>query len=264
MRKIVCLAAAAALVGCTVIDTGHRGVQTRFGEVQGEPLPEGLYFYNLFTTSVVELDVREEKLEGKTSCYTKDTQVAVITYAMTFAPDPAKIGELYKTMGKDWPAKIVAPLVQDAIQDVIGAVAADDLMGKREETRKHALEKMSEILQQRSVSVRQLAFVNVDFDDAYEKAVEAKVVAIQKAAEARNKTVEIEERAKQQVIEAKAEAESMTIRSEALSKNKGLVEWEAVQALKKWNGEPPQVLSLGSGVTPFANLLPAAAAAAGK
>jgi hypothetical protein len=41
----------------------------------------------------------------------------------------------------------------------------------------------------------------------------------------------------------------MLIRSEALSKNKGLVEYEAVQ---KWDGKLPQYM-LG-GATPFINI----------
>ena len=60
-----------------------------------------------------------------------------------------------------------------------------------------------------------------DFDDAYEHAVEQKVVAIQSAQQAKNETVRIEEQAKQTIVTAKAQAEAMTIQSEALSKNKG-------------------------------------------
>ncbi len=60
----------------------------------------------------------------------------------------------------------------------------------------------------------------------------------------------MEENAKQQVIAAKAEAESMTIRSQALSQNKGLVEYEAVQ---KWDGKMPQYM-LGNGTMPFVSI----------
>lgn len=262
MKKFALLAAAITLTGCTgceQVDTGYRGIETRFGEIQGEPLPEGLHFYNPVTSSIREMSVREEKLESKTECFTRDTQRVDIAYALTFYPDPGAIHKIYRQFGEKWPEKIIAPALLGAIKDTVGRYIADDLVGKRDEARAAAFEEVRKLLETRSVFATRLDFTNLDFDDAYEKAVEAKVVAVQKAAEARNKTVEIEERAKQQVIEAKAEAESMTIRSEALSKNKGLVEWEAVQALKKWNGEPPQVLSIGSGVTPFANLLPSGA-----
>ena len=253
MKVTMLLALAMYLTGCgcEVIDTGHRGIEKRFGEIQGDPLTEGLKFYNPITSTIVELDIREEKLEGKTPAYTKDTQIAEINYALTFAPDPARIGDLYKNLGEEWPKKIVEPLVLDTIQDVIGQVIADDLMANREQTRLKAFAKMRDTLTERHVFLTQLAFVNVDFDDAYEKAVEAKVVAIQKAAQAKNKTVEVEENAKQSIISAKAEAESMQIRAAALSQNKGLVEYEAVQ---KWDGKLP--VNMFGGATPFINLTP--------
>lgn len=76
------------------------------------------------------------------------------------------------------------------------------------------------------------------------------MVAIQQAEEAKNKTVKIREEADQRMISAKAEAESMKIRSQALSQNKSLVEYEAVQ---KWDGKLPETM-LGNSSVPFLNL----------
>ena len=50
---------------------------------------------------------------------------------------------------------------------------------------------------------------------------------------------------------AEAEAKSMAIRAKALSQNKSLVQYEAVQ---KWDGKMPQYM-LGSSV-PFINVTP--------
>ena len=60
---------------------------------------------------------------------------------------------------------------------------------------------------------------------------------------------EVEERAKQKIISAQAEAKSMTIRARALTQNKALVEYEAVQ---KWDGKMPHMM-MGGG-TPFINI----------
>lgn len=231
--------------GCTVVGTGERGVETRFGEIQGGPLPEGLHWYNPITSSIRTLNVREEKLEGATKPYTRDTQTAEIKYTVTYEPDPTQIHLLYKNLGENWADKIVKPVVEDTIQNVIGLETADDLMGKREATRKLAFDKLVESLKGRAVTVRSLAFNNVDFDDAYEKAVESKVVAIQKAAEAKNKTVEVEEQAKQTIIGAEAQAKSMQIRSQALSQNKSLVDYEIAM---RWDGHLPSVMT-GAGGT---------------
>lgn len=253
IRKILILILGAQLLtacGCEQVDTGYRGIKTSFGEIVGEPLEEGLHFYNPFTSGIKEISVREEKWEHEAASFTRDTQNAKISVAMTYYPDPTKIGEIYRTLGADWVEKTITPIALQAVKDVVGQYAADDLVGKREEARMKAQEHVVNAMKARNVIVTTLSFTNLDFDDAYEKAVEDKVKAVQKAAEAKNKTVEVEENAKQQVIAAKAEAESMTIRSQALSQNKGLVEYEAVQ---KWDGKMPQYM-LGNGAMPFVSI----------
>ena len=83
---------------------------------------------------------------------------------------------------------------------------------------------------------------NIDYSDVFEKAIEAKQVAMQRAIESQNKTRQIEEEARQKVISAKAEAESMQIRGDALKANPSLVSLEAVQ---KWDGKAPDTLVVG-------------------
>lgn len=238
--------------GFEIVDTGYRGIKTRFGQVQGDALPEGLHFYNPVTSNVREYLVRENTWESETVIFTKDTQRVDVSFAVTYYPDPNKVTKLYKEIGDydDLTIKIFSPVVLGSLKDAIGEVIADELVSKREVVTKNALEEVRDNLLERGIFVTDLQFTNLDFDDSYEQAVEAKVVAIQKAQEAKNKTVQVQEEANQKVLTAKAEAEAMKIKSEALSQNKGLTEFEAV---RKWNGVLPQYI-LGGGVTPFIDL----------
>ena|SRR3990167_5904968 len=97
----------------------------------------------------------------------------------------------------------------------------------------------------RDVIVTRLDFLSLDFNDAYESAVESKVVAIQRAAEAKNKTIQIEEEAKQKIKTAEADAQAMRIKTAALSQSKSLVQYEAVQ---KWNGQLPKMMLGGQSI----------------
>lgn len=237
--------------GFEVVDTGYRGIKARFGEVIGEPLPEGLHFYNPITSGIREINVQERKIEDTTTAFTRDTQSVTIAFAVTLYPDPLKIHLIYKQFGEhEWEKKIAVPAVISSIKDVIGQYTADDIIGKREAARNKAFDEIQAALKARDVIATRLDFTNLDFEDGYEHAVEAKVIAVQKAAEAKNKTVEVEEQAKQVVLSAKAEAESMKIKSAALAQNKGLVQFEAVQ---KWDGKLP-VNMYGSAPLPFLNL----------
>lgn len=235
--------------GFEQVDEGYRGIKTEWGKVIGDPLQPGMYFYNPISSKIFEIEVREQKLEGNTSCFTKDTQTVIVSYAVTYYPQPEMIGKIYSQFGHEWYSKVISPAVLGSIKDSIGQYIADDLVSKREAVKAAAQKEIMEALGTRNVNVTRLDITNLDFDDAYEKAVEAKVVAIQKAQEAKNKTVEIEEKAKQTVKAAQAEAESMRIRANALTQNKSLVEYEAVQ---KWDGKLPQYM-MGSS-TPFINI----------
>lgn len=237
--------------GFEVVDTGMRGVETRFGAVQGEPLPEGLHFYNPFTSSIIEYSVKQEKWAEKTAIFTKDTQRVDVEFAIVYYADPKYVHTLYKDVGKldMLTEKIIKPVVLGSIKDAIGSVIADELVMKREIVTKEALREVQENLKEKHVLVSDLQFTNLDFDNAYEKAVEEKVVAIQNAQKAKNDTVRIMEEATQTVKTAQAEAESMRIKSQALAQNKGLVEFELA---KKWDGRLPMYM-FGSS-TPMINM----------
>lgn len=240
--------------GFETVGTGHRGIKTRFGEVIGPALPEGLYFYNPITTSIHEYSVRQETWTDKTEIFTKDTQRVLVEFAITFYPEPAAVPELYKSFGseRDLVTKVVKPTVLGSIKDSIGQVIADELVQKRETVSKAALDATRENLSghNRSVVVTDLQFTNLDFDDAYERAVEEKVVAIQNANTAKNKTVQVQEQAKQTILTAEAEAQAMKIKSAALAQNKGLVQFEAV---RKWDGRLPSFM-MGNSSTPILDL----------
>lgn len=238
------------LIGsCTTIDEGYRGITKRFGQVVGEPLKPGLHFINPITSSVTDMEVREQKVEGVAQCYTRDTQTAVIKYSVTFYADPARVLKTYTQYGEEWTEKAVLPSVEARIKDAIGQYVADQIIENQAKASQSAFDNLKTTLEERGVVLGSLNFVNVDFSDDYEKAVEKKVVAIQSAQEAQNRTVQIKEEAAQKVMSATAEAESMKIRSQALSQNKSLVEYEAVQ---KWDGKLPQYMLGGS--TPFINI----------
>lgn len=249
MKEILGLLLLTSACGFTTVDEGYRGITTRFGKVIDEPLTPGLHFYNPFTTSVGEFEVREQKVDGVAQCYTRDTQTAVIKYSVTFYANPAEVLKTYIQYGTDWKGKAVIPSVEARIKDSIGQYVADEIIENQAKASQTAFENLRGTLEERGVILGSLNFVNVDFSDEYEKAVEQKVVAIQSAQEAKNKTVQIKEEAEQKVLSAKAEAESMKIRSAALSQNKSLVEYEAVQ---KWDGKLPETM-LGNS-TPFINV----------
>lgn len=243
---VAVLALLVSFTGAEVIDTGHRGVKTKFGKVIGQTLNEGIYFYNPFTTSIVEMDTRTQRYDDTTTTYTKDVQKADISYGMNINLNKTNVQEMYEGVGRDWYKKLVTPIVTGAIKTAIGRWDAVNLVENRDEARKQIYSLIEKNLNNKGITLTQFELTDISYEPKFELAVEAKVTAVQRAEESKNKTIQIEEEAKQKVISAKAEAESMRIRANALSQNKALVEYEAVQ---KWDGKLPQYM-LGNS-TPF-------------
>jgi prohibitin 2 len=235
----------------TVIDTGHRGVKTQFGKVEGEPLTEGVYFTSPFTTSIHSIDIRTQKFGEELSAYTKDVQVAQVSYVINYSLNGTLVGELYKTVGSSYAEKLIPQVAQGAIKNAFGKWEAVDVISNREKVRSEIEAVVKAELAPRGVIAESVQLVGVGFSDAFDKAVEKKVIAIQDAEAARNRTVQISEQAKQTVISAQADAQAMRIKSEALSQNQNLVAYEAVQ---HWNGKLPDTVFMGNGPLPLMNI----------
>lgn len=232
-----------------VVDTGERGIKVRLGEVQPDVYDEGLHFKWPYIEEIKTMDVKTQKAQLKTEVYTKDIQQAEVNYAINYNLEPGKVNKLYQKVGQNYEEKIIMPIVEGTIKDIIGKYNAQDLIGNREKATNEILSKLQKQLGSNHIEATNFQLININYSNTFEKAIEEKVTAEQNALKAKNKTVQVEEEAKQKIIAAEAEAKSMAIRAEALSQNKSLVEYEAVQ---KWDGKLPQYM-MGNSV-PFVNL----------
>jgi prohibitin 2 len=236
--------------GIKVVDTGHRGIETRFGRVVSESLPEGLYFFNPFTSQIQEMDTRVQRQDGETDTYTRDVQQAAIKYTLNYRLQQNAAHIMYRDIGRDWEQKLIPQVVLGTLKEVVGKWDAVDLIANRDKAGTAAFDAIRSNLAERNVEVSRFEITDISYTHEFENSVELKVIAQQKAIEEQNRTKQIEEQARQKVLSAEAEAKSMQIRAQALEQNAKLVEWEAVQ---KWNGILPQYM-LGNGAMPFINL----------
>ena len=240
--------------GIKVVDTGHRGIKTRFGEVVSESLPEGLYFFNPITSMIVEMDTRLQRFDGDTDTYTRDVQQANIKYTLNYRLQQNAAHIVYRDIGREWENRLIPQVVLGTLKEVVGKWDAVDLISNRDKAAAAAFDSIRENLAERNVEVSRFEITDIAYTREFENSVEQKVIAQQKAIEEQNRTKQIEEQARQKVLSAEAEARSIQIRAQALERNAKLVEWEAVQ---KWNGMLPQYMLGGGGAVPFINLNPA-------
>ena len=232
-----------------MVGVGERGVKVTLGRVSPESYSEGIHLITPFISKIKTMDVKTQKENITTSVYTKDIQQAKISYVINYNLQPENAHRMYREVGMMYRDTVLMPVVEGTIKDVIGKWNAQDLVANREQATNEILEKLVRQLTDKYINVTGFQIVNITYSDVFEKAIESKVTAEQEALKAKNKTVQIQEEAKQKLISAEAEAKSMSIRANALTQNKALVQYEAVQ---KWDGKMPTYM-MGNTV-PFLNI----------
>lgn len=243
----------------STVDEGFVGVKYQFGKIVASDLSAGLNFKVPFIQSIDTVDVREQMYEMNTSAYTKDTQtVENIQIKLNYIYDRAELSNLIRSVGvKNVESKLIIPQIQSIMKNEIGQFRAEELVQNRALVQENIEEKLRESLSESGIVVVSFAIENIDFEDGFEEAIRAKVVAEQDALKMQNKTVEKEEEARQLVIAAQAEADSQKIKADAdayaieviqkqLSKSPEYLDFLKIQ---QWNGVLPQVMS--EGVNPF-------------
>lgn len=237
-----------------IVGVGERGVKVTLGKVSDQSYTEGVHFIMPFISKIKVMDVKTQKTNISTEVYTKDIQQAKINYVVNYNLQPQNAYKMYREVGMDYVDKILMPAVEGNIKDVIGRWNAQDLVANRALATEDILYKLKNQLKDRYIDVTSFQIIDINYSEVFEKAIESKVTAEQEALKAKNITVQIQEEAKQKMISAEAEAKSMKIRATALTQNKALVEYEAVQ---KWDGKLPDYM-MGNSI-PFVNMTPKSA-----
>jgi regulator of protease activity HflC (stomatin/prohibitin superfamily) len=232
-----------------IVSPGYRGVLVTLGNVSEKSYVNGLGFKPPFVSSMKKIDVRTVEMTQKAVSYTQDVQTAEVEYTFTYNLKPDNVWDLYQKVGQDYESKKVTPVLNDVIKDIIGHWQAQDLVGNRDKARLEILSALNERLDASYFENYTFQFINIDYSDNFENAIEAKVIAEQKAQEAVNNTRRIKEEAEQKVITAQAEAKAMAIKSKALESNKNLIQYEATL---RWDGKLPTYM-MGDAV-PFIGL----------
>lgn len=246
----------------TVINEGYVGVKYQFGKIVQSDLTAGLNFKIPFVQEIRPVDIREQLYETQTTAYTKDTQtVENLHVKLTYVYDKSSLENLIRNIGiSNIETKLIIPQVQSVMKNEIGKVKAEELVQSRSNVQENIEDKLREDLGKSGIIISSFSIENIDFEDGFEEAIRAKVVAEQEALKMQNKTKEEEELARQAVIKAQAAADSEKIKADAeayaiekiqqqIAKSPEYIELKRVE---KWDGKYPQVM--GESVNPFVNM----------
>ncbi len=211
-----------------LIKSGHRGLATIFGDVQGDLLTEGIHFkYPLLR--VHQFDIRTQTHDVSTGVVTKDMQLATVGVTVSYHLDTQAIRDLFENIGTDIEVKIIDLAVKESVNVAATQFTAEELVSRRDDVKTAILEEVKERLAESGVIVEDVAIISVDFSKALEAAFEAVIIAEQSktALEARQQA-------------ARLEAETIQALSNSLRGNEVYIQYEI---MKRWDGRSPLYLA---------------------
>jgi regulator of protease activity HflC (stomatin/prohibitin superfamily) len=243
----------------TIVDAGNRGVLKTFGEVTGTFDP-GFHFRTPFVTSVVDVDVKTQRLESESSAASKDLQFVTTKVVLNYRPDPDTVAVLVRDIGTDYQTKVIDPAIQESVKAATAQYTAEELITQRPLVSQSIKEVLLQRLAPRGILVEDLSITEFNFSPEFSRAIESKQVAEQDALraerelrrvqiEAQQRVAQAEADAKAKLVVAQAEAESLRLQREVISP--ALLQ---LRYIEKWNGVLPRFTSGDSGLTPLINI----------
>ena len=240
-----------------VIPTGYTGVKTSFGQIQQEPIQSGTVNFTIpFVESIHKVNNKQQdkrieaqiwgEASDKTPVYASDVMVTYQVLPEKSEWICANVSDIKNLIGEE----LVASAIKSAMVELTpGEVTA------RTKIEPLVQQKLSESLTQKYgegvVFVHKVVINDMDFEEAYNAAIQQKSIAQQNAdrqkienaaaiakAEA-DKQVAItnaEAEAQKTAIKAAAQAEANKKIAESLSDT--LIEYQTIQ---KWDGKLPTV-----------------------
>lgn len=239
-----------------IIPTGYTGIKTSFGKVSQKELTTGIHFFVPFVQNVSEINNKQQdvtiadKIWGEAS---DKTPVYAENVTVTYNISVEKSVWLYSNV-TNMDDIINNGIVASAVKSAMAELGPEDVTN-RGKVEPLAQQKLAEALNAKygedAVAVHQVIISNMDFEDAYNDAIQQKSIAQQTAARQKienetaiakaeaDKTVAIknaEAKAEKMKIEAEAQADANKKVAESISDE--LIDY---QKIEKWDGRLPTV-----------------------
>ncbi len=252
------------IASIAIVPVGSTGVVKRMGTVTGATMSEGVHFKMPFITSVSTMSNQIQQSSGDCNATSKDLQAISSTVTVNYHLAPEMTTYVYQNIGAAYTDTLLYPATQETVKAVMAQYSAEELITQRGAVSIAINEQLSDKVGEYGIIIDEFNLVNFSFSAEFDSAIEAKQVAeqnkikaqtekerrvIEAEAAAKEKTVAAEAEAEATLLKANAEAEAIKIKADAEAEanaklNNSLT--NAVlnyNAIDKWNGEYPQVVS---------------------
>jgi prohibitin 1 len=228
-----------------VVPPGEVAVAVTLGHAKSY-LP-GLHFRYPFLTSLELFSAKIQKNEASHLVPTKEGLAVTLDTAVLFRIDPAKVSDMYQTVGTDYVEKLIEPEAASAVRGLTSESEAKALYSSGrsmiQDTVKAELEMK---LMPRGIIIEDVLLKDIHLPNELSKSIESKVQAEQDAARMYFVLQKEEQEAQRKSIEARGIAEFQRIVSEGISPH--LLAWKGIEATQEFARSPnSKIVFVGNG-----------------
>lgn len=228
-----------------IVPAGERGVLMHFGNVQDEILDEGMHFTMPIVSSVKTLSVRVNKNEISAMASSKDLQTLTADIAVNWHIDPQQVNTVFQTIGDA--DQVVSGIIDPAVSEVVKAATAkknaEAIITQRTALKEEIDVALRDRLTPYGLMVDDVSLTNFSFSPEFSRSIEAKQIAEQEAKQAEYTALKAEKDAQATINKAKGKAEAQRLQDQTLTPN--ILQQ---QAIEKWDGKFPQVMTQSDSV----------------
>ncbi|MGB7884395.1 MAG: prohibitin family protein, partial [Nitrososphaeraceae archaeon] len=165
-----------------IVDAGNRGVLLNFGAVDvSRSLEEGIHFVVPVRDSVVQMEVRTQRITEDAASASRDLQDVRTQVALNYHLDPDNSQNVYKNLGLDYANRVIVPAIQESVKQVTARFNAEELITQRESVKTEIEQQIRARLAAYNIIVDAISITEFEFSADFVRAVEAKVAAQQRA-----------------------------------------------------------------------------------
>lgn len=238
------------------VDAGEVAVVKHLGKIE-DVKTAGTHYDLWITNKYVKYDAKVQDFEVFTAAYSSDAQPMEIAMTIQYQIIADKVVDIATQYGKlEILQNRIESVAIERVKAVLSSHKAMDIIAKRASISAAVESAIKEIIDEEYyVNVTTVVLDNIDFSDAFEQAVEDKMIAEQAKLKADYENEKKVANAQAQIDIAKAEAEALMIAAEAEAAANDIINksitLKIIQKmwLDKWNGLLPEVMtSDGTGV----------------
>ena len=229
------------------VDSGEIAVVKHLGKIE-DVKTAGTHYDFWFTNSYIKYDAKVQNLESQTAAYSSDAQTMDIQMTIQYQIMSDKVIDIATHYGKlaILESRIESIALEKA-KSVLSSHKAMDIIANRASISPEVEAAIKEAVgDEYYVNIVTVVLTNIDFSDAFELAVEEKMIAEQAKLKAAQAEIEI----------AKAEAEALKIAAEAEAEANRIIDASITDKILEkltidaWDGKMPSVVGDGDYILP--------------